>query len=523
MNADATLLKDKIIKIKKMSLLVKEDKSWIGFGAKSLAEDNDRTPYTLNIQLEKDSDDGIILSSENDSILKSTTSMKLSTPKNLSISEKNNPSNMSFFKRIFTPSKSSSKVDIDNDHTSKKSNRGSKQLKSSNSNSYLNLESCTNLNSVVANESTDGKLSLNTQVLSNYNSNVTSDEDEENLTNVFQVPLESIQDNFSPVVNISSMKLSEKHKRKKNIIKTESNDSLPSSSLYRLETINLDGKQENRDKSVGYSNRHQIRKTLRQHKNKNAKPLKDNYTHNNYLSNQDIYELLSDNDSDECIDIKNYFSNESKDLELCIENNDEGSMLEKTILIYEKIQKCNLFETCCNLISLMTGSGLLALPFAGKSMGWSCVWLLCLTASMYIYTLYLISRCIEILTNNPKLLENVNVSDNSDSKSTESTPTRIFGDNKTGFLAASSSVKSYSDPSSNLIQQSDGNLQTGISTETNNTRNIKIDYLVIGKAVFGEIGGQLVATCLSIELLLALVSFFINIGMSSSLLICNLI
>jgi len=43
-----------------------------------------------------------------------------------------------------------------------------------------------------------------------------------------------------------------------------------------------------------------------------------------------------------------------------------------------------------------------------------------------------------------------------------------------------------------------------------------VDYSSLGQAAFGPVGGRLVALCLASELLLALVSFFINIGINLS-------
>ena len=64
--------------------------------------------------------------------------------------------------------------------------------------------------------------------------------------------------------------------------------------------------------------------------------------------------------------------------------------------------KLGLFETTNNLISLITGSGMLALPYAARMMGWSAVILLVCVACIFLYAFYLIGETMEccILSDN---------------------------------------------------------------------------------------------------------------------------
>jgi solute carrier family 32 (vesicular inhibitory amino acid transporter) len=126
--------------------------------------------------------------------------------------------------------------------------------------------------------------------------------------------------------------------------------------------------------------------------------------------------------------------------------------------------KLTIVEVISNIISLITGSGMLSLPYAAKSMGWTAVLALLLIAASYIYTLNLVAKSINFL--------------------------------------ASKSLYQHIDSSHHQIADR-GSLQLR-----------GIDYLSLGTAVFGRHGGRLVAFMLSVELLLAMVSFFINIGLN---------
>lgn len=57
---------------------------------------------------------------------------------------------------------------------------------------------------------------------------------------------------------------------------------------------------------------------------------------------------------------------------------------------------CTIFETSCNLTSLIVGVGLLSLPFAAKSMGWSATAGLLLLCLIYMYMFKLLAESLEI-------------------------------------------------------------------------------------------------------------------------------
>lgn len=127
--------------------------------------------------------------------------------------------------------------------------------------------------------------------------------------------------------------------------------------------------------------------------------------------------------------------------------------------------KCSVFDTTCNLISLMTGTGLLALPYAAMTMGFSANLLLVFLAIVYFYTLSLVASSIDFL---------------------------------------------HQRNTYNLLKPND------------NIPILTIDYLSLGSAAFGPLGGRIVGFSLAAELLLALVSFFINIGLNISTLNNNI-
>lgn len=159
-----------------------------------------------------------------------------------------------------------------------------------------------------------------------------------------------------------------------------------------------------------------------------------------------------------------------------VANETERSQIAATLS-----SKCTIFETYCNLVSLITGSGLLALPFAAKAMGWSAVLLLIVLGCIYMYTLYLVGQSIEFL-----------------------------------HIRRVETLSRIASSSSTIATTHDNNLSHQQAIASNNLSQISPDYLSLGQAVFGEFGGKIVAISLAFELTLAIVSFFINIGLNIS-------
>ena len=73
------------------------------------------------------------------------------------------------------------------------------------------------------------------------------------------------------------------------------------------------------------------------------------------------------------------------------QENTEASSSRKSI----SNNKCSVAESMFNLVSLITGSGMLALPFAARCLGWSAVFLLIVVASVFLYAFYLLAETIE--------------------------------------------------------------------------------------------------------------------------------
>lgn len=59
------------------------------------------------------------------------------------------------------------------------------------------------------------------------------------------------------------------------------------------------------------------------------------------------------------------------------------------------IKKCTVFETSCNLASVVTGSGMLSLPYAAAAAGWSAVGLLVGLGCMFTYAYDLLVCAID--------------------------------------------------------------------------------------------------------------------------------
>jgi hypothetical protein len=57
--------------------------------------------------------------------------------------------------------------------------------------------------------------------------------------------------------------------------------------------------------------------------------------------------------------------------------------------------KCTGWQTTFNLISLITGSGMLGLPYAASTLGWSAVFVLLFLAVLFLYCFGLLAEVIE--------------------------------------------------------------------------------------------------------------------------------
>lgn len=67
---------------------------------------------------------------------------------------------------------------------------------------------------------------------------------------------------------------------------------------------------------------------------------------------------------------------------------------------------CTVFETSCNLTSLIVGVGLLSLPFAARSMGWSATAGLLLLCLIFMYMFKLLADALEIRHRNRAVNDN---------------------------------------------------------------------------------------------------------------------
>eukprot|EP01038_Epipyxis_sp_PR26KG_P008066 gene8066-10928_t len=139
--------------------------------------------------------------------------------------------------------------------------------------------------------------------------------------------------------------------------------------------------------------------------------------------------------------------------------------------------KCSVFETTCNLITVLTGSGMLSLPFAAAYMGWSAVLCLGILACIFMYSFYLLAETIETYYVIQKVNSDYSTSNNS--------------------LSSNNSFNS---------------LNSRVGIFSNN--NMNIDYLTFGKVSLGQYGDKIVMVTFGTDMILALVSFLINIGIN---------
>ena len=61
--------------------------------------------------------------------------------------------------------------------------------------------------------------------------------------------------------------------------------------------------------------------------------------------------------------------------------------------------KCTQLESASNLIAVVTGAGMLSLPFTAAAMGWSAIFLLCILLLCFMYSYFLLVRSIEQIKN----------------------------------------------------------------------------------------------------------------------------
>ena len=129
----------------------------------------------------------------------------------------------------------------------------------------------------------------------------------------------------------------------------------------------------------------------------------------------------------------------------------------------------NVWETSFNLVTVITGSGMLCLPFAAKSMGWSAMLALLTLGSISMYSFHLIAQSINGCR-------------------------RMMRE------------RSFDHP----IDKNDA------------SGSFFVDYLALGKFAFGHCGESFVEIVLGIEMLSALVSFLMNIGININLINGNI-
>lgn len=118
-----------------------------------------------------------------------------------------------------------------------------------------------------------------------------------------------------------------------------------------------------------------------------------------------------------------------------------------------EVSKCTVFETSCNLAKVITGSGMLSLPFAIASTGWLSLGILVALGMIFSYAFDLLVHAIEAYKRRPEY-----------------------------------------EPGS------------------------VINYVVLGKHCFGNHGDTFVLAIFSTELVLALMSFFMNIAINMEVL-----
>jgi amino acid permease len=116
--------------------------------------------------------------------------------------------------------------------------------------------------------------------------------------------------------------------------------------------------------------------------------------------------------------------------------------------------KCTVVQTVVNTVMIITGAGMLSLPYAAANVGWSCVVVLVVVAGAFMYAFDLVAEALEQL------------------------------------------------------------IARHATTHDRRQYVASLTYISLAEAAFGPRGAGLVTLSLSVELFLALTSFFINIGLN---------
>jgi len=80
-------------------------------------------------------------------------------------------------------------------------------------------------------------------------------------------------------------------------------------------------------------------------------------------------------------------------------------------LAHDEFRVCSVTETASNIVSIMTGAGMLSLPFVASTMGWSSIGLLLIIAATYMYMYYLVAESIRAVVYERKTTSNAGIID----------------------------------------------------------------------------------------------------------------
>lgn len=122
-----------------------------------------------------------------------------------------------------------------------------------------------------------------------------------------------------------------------------------------------------------------------------------------------------------------------------------------------------VLETSANLISVITGSGMLSLPYAAANMGWASIGALAIIGSIFMYTYDLLAQ----------------------------------------------SIAAY-------------HMRFGQLPSSRKDHIAVVDYVTFGRLAFGKHGTNMVFAVFCVEMLLALVSFFIMISINLNIIVPSL-
>jgi hypothetical protein len=137
--------------------------------------------------------------------------------------------------------------------------------------------------------------------------------------------------------------------------------------------------------------------------------------------------------------------------------------------------KCSALETTVNLIALITGSGMLALPYAASSMGWTAVLVLIFLALLFLYSFGLIAEVIESCIAINETKDTANSTTDSTCRILNIMEENIPRDGSVSEIELKSSTTGFVSQNNSDIEQTNSSNNNHSSSKKQNSFSVNVD------------------------------------------------